>query len=222
MKNLKVPVLLLGCLAIAASAAVARDLKLPFGSGSKSVAGSGNAGALQTGVVQRYVLASTSISTALLELANAYGLKENAAALQAEITALQSGSVNDKDGLKKNAKVSDAALSAVQTKIESGEELTAEGRKHYIASLPHYITGIQLTRMLPDDARQFSDAAQSQLSSASMLEKPRVMSSLSTGTYLVGEIPGYTGRVFTGFKQIVAYAQKNQIPVPKDATAMLD
>jgi hypothetical protein len=223
--NNKIMTLLVTGIAVLASASVAAaDFalpKLPGMSGSKSSGGGGNAVAMQDGVVQRYVQASTSVSTALRELALAYDLKDEAAKLDAEIASMQSGAVNDKDSLKKNSQVSSDAQAAVQKKMDAGTELTEEGRKHYIAALPHYVTGVRLTQQLPGDARNFSDAAQAQLASASLIEKTKLTSKLSTGTYLVGEIPGYSGRVLTGFKQIVTYAQKNKIPVPPDATAML-
>ncbi len=219
-----VTLLAAGVAVLACGTLAAADIglpKLPGLGGSRSSGGGGNAVALQDGVVLRYVQASTSVSTALRELALAYDLKEEAAKLDAEITSMQSGAVNDKDSLKKNSQVSSEAQAAVQQKMDSGAELSEEGRKHYIAALPHYVTGVRLTQQLPDDARNFSSAAQAQLASASLIEKTKLTSKLSTGTYLVGEIPGFSGRVLTGFRQIVTYAQKNKIPVPDDATSLL-
>lgn len=193
--------------------------KLP-GSSKETAAPAGGA-VSQEGLVQRYVQASTSFNTALRELALAYGLKEHAAKLDAEIAALQSGAVNDKDSLKKNSAVSSEAQAAVKERMDKGEQLSEEGKKHYAAAWQPYIEGYRISRTLPGEAQNFKSSAQSQIDSASMLEKTRVLSKLSAGMYLAGEAPGFLGRVSTGFGQLVSYAQKNDIAVPPDATSML-
>lgn len=211
-----------------ATAAQALDLKkLPKLPGTSSVApaatpaAGGNPQGMQEGLVQRYVQASTSFNTALRELALAYGLKEHADRLDAEIAALQSGAVSDKDSLRKNTQVSSEAQAAVQERMDAGGKLDDEGKKHYAAAWEPYIMGVRTTRTLPDEARNFKSAAQTQIDSASIVEKARVISKFSAGTYLVGEVPSFLSRVTTGFGQLLSYAQKNDIPVPKDATSVL-
>ena len=207
---------------LAASSANAGLPKLPKLPGAQKETAAPAGGAVsQEGLVQRYVQASTSFNTALRELALAYGLKEHAAKLDAEIAALQSGAVNDKDSLKKNSAVSSEAQAAVKERMDQGEQLSEEGKKHYAAAWQPYIDGYRISRTLPAEAQNFKTSAQAQIDSASMLEKTRVLSKLSAGMYLAGEAPGFLGRVSTGFGQLVSYAQKNDIAVPKDATSML-
>ncbi len=222
MRNKKLIVLLASSLLAAGSASGAGLPKLPKLPGlSKETAAPASSGTSQEGLVQRYVQASTSFNMALRELALAYGLKEHAAKLDAEITALQSGAVNDKDSLKKNTAVSSEAQAAVKERMDQNEQLTEEGRKHYAAAWQPYIEGYRLSRTLPDEASNFKASAQTQIDSASPLEKLKVVSKFSAGMFLAGEAPGFLGRVSTGFGQLVSYAQKNDIAVPKDATSML-
>lgn len=202
-----------------AHAALPKLPKLP-GTSKESAAPAGGT-VSQEGLVQRYTQASTSFNTALRELALAYGLKEHAAKLDAEIAALQSGAVNDKDSLKKNSAVSSEAQAAVKERMDQGEQLSEEGKKHYAAAWQPYIEGYRISRTLPDEARNFKSSAQAQIDSASPLEKLSVVSKFSAGMFLASEAPGFLGRVSTGFGQLVSYAQKNDIPVPKDATSML-
>jgi hypothetical protein len=195
--------------------------KLPKLPGTGSAAAPAAAGASTEGLVQRYVQASTSVNTALRELALAYGLKEHAAKLDAEIAALQSGAVSNKDSLKKNSQVSSEAQAAVQERMDKGEALSEEGKKHYAAAWEPYILGVKTARTLPDEANNFRSAAKAQMDSASPVEKAQVMSKLSAGTWLAGEVPGFVSRATTGFGQLLSYAQKNNIPVPNDATSVL-
>lgn len=209
-------------LLMSGSSVAAVDLgKLSPTKTSESASGSGDAMAMQEGIIQRYAEASGYILTAQNELALAFGLKEQAAALSAEAAALQGGATLDKDAIKKNRQLSDDANAAIQAKIAAGEPLTEEGRKHYINSLIPFSQGVVATSKLPAEASAFSDAAQATVKSASVMEKASLTSKLSAGMYLAKEIPGYSARMMDTFKKIVTYAQKNDIPVPADATAAL-
>lgn len=209
-------------LLMSGSSVVALDLgKLSPTKTSDSASGGGDAMAMQEGIIQRYAEASGHILTAQNELALAFGLKEQAAALSAEATALQGGATLDKDAIKKNRQLSDDANAAIQAKIDAGEPLTDEGRQHYINSLIPFSQGVVATSKLPAEASAFSDAAQATVKSASVMEKASVTSKLSAGMYLAKEIPGYSAQMMDTFKKIVTYAQKNDIPVPADATAAL-
>lgn len=225
MRNKQLIVFTGAALLVAGAIATAGLPKLPKlpGTSKETAAPAGGTGSQvsQEGLVQRYVQASTSFSTALRELALAYGLKDHAAKLDAEIAALQSGAVNDKDSLKKNSAVSSEAQAAVKERMDQGEKLTDEGKKHYNAAWQPYIEGYRISRTLPGEAQNFKNSAQTQIDSASMLEKAKVVSKLSAGMYLAGEAPGFLGRVSSGFAQLVSYAQKNDIAVPKDATSLL-
>jgi len=216
-------VLAISMVAIGVSAStLAFDLKLPTKPAEQSATPSGgDAVGMQEGVVRKYVEASKQLNTAQTELLYAFGLKDQAAALEAQAKALGSGATLDKDGIEKQKKLSDDANKAIQEKIDSGAQLTAEGKQHYVKSLSPYAAAVGITTKMPNELTSFSSAAQSQIQSASVLEKTKVISKLSAGTYLVKELPGFSTGLLSCLGKIVSYANKNQIPVPKDATAAL-
>ena len=211
-----------GMLVCVSTASIAFDLNLPGVSApSASASGGANAEAMQEGIVQRYTQASTKIDMAQLELARAFDLNDQAAALEAQVTALKSGATLDKDGIEKQKKISDDANIAIQAKLDANTQISDEGKKHYVSSLIPFASGLALTAQMPSDLKAFADASKSQISSASLLDKLKITSKLSAGTYLASELPGYTTRVVDGFKKLVTFAKSNQIPVPKDATDLL-
>jgi hypothetical protein len=195
--------------------------KLPGMGGSAAAPAAGDALAMQEGVVRDYVAASLEISAAQLALAKAFDLKDAAAKLEAQITALKSGATLDKDAIEKQKKLSEEAQAAIGAKIAENAQLTEEGKKYYAQSLPPFASGLLLTTKMPEKLKTFSDAAKSQIGAANMMEKAQVTTKLSAGTYLAKELPGYTQRLGDSFKKIVTYAQKNSLPVPADATDVL-
>lgn len=222
MKGTKYLAAAVVALLVSAPAAMAIDLKIP---GMKSAAAPAasdiDAVAMQEGLVKRYAEAAGYMSTAQAELARAFELKDKAAALDAEATVLGSGATLDKDAIKKNREVSEAASAEIDQKIASGAELSAEGRQHYINSFGPLVKGVSSTTKLPAEASSFSDAAQAQIKSASLTEMASITSKLVTGAYIAKEIPGFSTKSMDNFKKIVTYAQKKGIPVPPDATALL-
>ena len=222
MKKILLASALATAVLIAASPSHAVDLKLPKAKPAAEAPAEGvDTMAMQEGLVQRYMEASSYITAAQIELSKAFELKEQAALLESEAASLQGGATLDKDAIKKNRKVSDDAAAAIQAKIDAGAPLSDEGKRHYIASFVPFVQGMAVTKELPAEASTFSDAAQTTLKSASLTEKASLTSKLSAGTYVAKEIPGFSSKMMDTFKKIVTYAQKNDIPVPADATAML-
>lgn len=213
----------LAALLISTPAVMAIDLKLPGTKAAPEASASDvDAVAMQEGLVQRYREAADHMHAAHLELARAFELKDQVAKLEAEATTLGGGATLDKDAIKKNRELSDEVSAEIDRKIAEGAELSAEGRQHYVTSLEPLAKGVSATVKLPAEASSFSNAAQSQIKSASMTEKMSVTSKLATGTYLAKEIPGFSSKTMDNFKKIVTYAQKKGIPVPPDATALLN
>lgn len=198
--------------------------KLKGSSSSSSATTGADAVALQEGLIKNYLAANSNLSLGLQEFATAYGMKDQAAELKASADTLAGGSVNDDKALEANAKLSAEIQQKIQEKLSSGAELTDEGKKHFIAGLSPYAKGVSGTAAIPKDLQAFSDAAKSQISSASMMDKPKVTKQLSTGMWLVKQLPGHSASLVKGLQEIVGYAQKNSIPVPADvksATAAL-
>lgn len=219
MLNKKVTVFMAAVLTVGSVAAF--DLKVPSVNKQESAPAGGNAVQMQEGVVRKYVEASGLLNKAQTELLYAFGLKDKAAALEAQAKALGSGATLDKDGIEKQKKLSDDANKAIQEKVDSGAQLDAEGKKHYAASLSPFGGAVAITTKMPNDLSSFSSAAQSQIQSASPMDKLSVTSKLSSGVYLAKELPGYSAGLLSCLGKLVTYANKNQIPVPKDATAAL-
>ena len=221
MINRKFVTLTSFALMVASTASFAFDLKVPKLPDAQPQATGGNAIAMQDGIVGKYVEASKLTNTAQTELLYAFGLKEQAAALEAQAKALSSGATLDKDGIEKQKKLSDDANKAIQEKMDSGAQLSAEGKQHYAKSISPFAGAVAITTKMPNDLTAFSNAAQSQIQSSSVLDKVKVTSKLSSGLYLVKELPGYSANLLGCLNKIVTYANKNQIPVLKDATAAL-
>lgn len=192
----------------------------PTASAASAPAGGTDAVAMQEGVVKKYVEAATYVNEAQTHLAKAFDLKDQVATLEAEATALKSGSI-DRSTLEKQTQTSAELNDAVTKKIASGAQLSDEGKKEYTASLIPFATGVAKSTQLPAEFQSFEKAAQQQLSSASLMEKAKITNKLSAGTYLVSKGPGFISNTATSFKQIVTYAQSNKIPVPKEATDAL-
>jgi hypothetical protein len=206
---------------IAATSVLAFDLpKIPGVQSTSAAPAGADAVAMQEGVVKKYVDAATDVNEAQTHLAKAFDLKDQVATLEAEATALKSGSV-DKSTLEKQTQTSAALNDEVAKKISSGTQLSDEGKKEYSASLVPFAKGVAKSTKLPAEIQSFSTAAQQQISSASLMEKAKITSKLSAGTYLVSNAPGFISNTASSFKQIVTYAQSNKIPVPKEATDAL-
>lgn len=196
-------------------------VQLPGFSSPKPAPASGNAEAMQAALVVHYRDAATSVATAQLELAKAFDLKDQAAELDAEVTALKSGAVLDKSAVEKNEAASDDASKAIDAKIDSGADLSAEGKQHYQASLAPFASGLLITTKMPPELKAFSESAKAQISSASMLDKMKVTSKFAVGMHLATELPGHTSRLMDSFNKIVTYAKSHSIPVPDDAQSVL-
>ena len=203
----------------------AGGFSLPSLGSDKPAANAGDQGAaaavMQESVVQKYMAASREFTTAQIELAQAFDLKDQAAALQAQATVLGSGATLDKDGIAKQTQVSEAADKAIQAKIGSSTEITEEGKKHYVAALSPFGRGVLQTAGMPAELTAFGNSAQAQITNAPMLEKLGVTNKFKAGLYLVKELPGYTSRMYSSLKSVVTYGQKVGIEMPKDATAAL-
>jgi hypothetical protein len=220
LKKLSVVAVAVAMTSMLAPNAEAGGLKLPGMSEKSAPAAGGDAVAMQAGVIKKYLTAKGNVDSALVKFAEAYGMKDKAAQLDASAKALAGGATSEKD-LKENARLSAEAQKDIETKITEGAALSDEGKKLFAAGIPPYAQGVRDTTTLPTEAQAFSDSAKSQIASASMLEKAKVSSSLKPGLWLVQELPGFTGKLTSGLKQIVGFAQKQSIPVPKDALSML-
>lgn len=197
----------------------AAPFKLP-GKSSEAPAAGADAVSMQEGIIKSYVSSKSNVDTGLARFAQAYGLKDQAAQLDASVKALAGGATSEND-LKANAKLSQSTQQEIEKKIAEGAALSDEGKQLFASGLLPFATGVKETTALPKELQSFSDAAKAQISAASVLEKTKVTAKLQAGLWLVQELPGYTSKLTTGLGQIAGYAKKNSIPLPKEANDLL-
>lgn len=188
---------------------------------SSSASGGGaDAGAMQDQLSAAYGAAGKEVLLAQVNLAQAVGLKEVAAQAQATADALTSGAT--KDSLQEADKVQSEASKAIEAALKDGNtRMDAAGKAAYAEGMKHLGLGMLRYVGLRSNVMAFKDAAQAQLTSASIMDKMSLGSKLSTGTYIATELPGHVSRLSSTLQAATAYAKSHDIPVPKDATAAL-
>ena len=223
MKNVfKLAAVVIPMMLAAQAEAQLSGFKKPAIPGTSSSDASSSSAVSQEAIVQSYVDANVLVLNARAKLAEAFGLKDEVAAINAEAESLQSASTQaGKDEFKSSATLSDRAMAAVQAKIDSGAELTAEGRVSYVEGLSLTAQSVIATKDMAQDAKSFSASAKSDISSASMMKKASVTKKYSAGMFVATELPGFTSRLTKNFGSLAAYAKSADIPVPDDATDAL-
>ena len=175
----------------------------------------------QDALIQSYSAAASLIAQAQEEFLLAYGMKDEAAALSETAKVLGSGSSLNKKEIKTVSKQSKSADKAIAEKIDSGEELNAEGKEHYVKALGFYAQGLLATQGMTNAAMAFPASALAQIADAPMMAKASMKSKLSVGTYVAKELPGYISSLTKGFTKAVSYAKSAGIPVPDEAASLL-
>lgn len=195
---------------------------LPSLGGSKTAVPPGtDASASQDQLVKAYVAADVQTLLGQGKLAEALGLKDQAAEAATEAADLQNGSTATSDALSKANDVSTQVDSAVAAKLNENATLSDQSKSAYSDGLGHLGLGLLGTIALKDAAMNFQKSAQAQISSASMLDKMSVTKKLAAGTYVAKNLPGHITRLGSALKNAVAYAHSHNIPVPDDATKAL-
>ena len=179
---------------------------------------SGDIYAKQDQLVKAYGVTALGVNNAQVLLAKAFGLKDLVTQLEAEKETLSSGSVTDEKSIKANKKLTEKANKAIQQKMESGEQLSDEGRKYYLKAFVPYVQGLLGSKKMVEKSEGFLDSAKNALSSAGFIEKAKLTKNLSVGTWVASKTPGLAKDLWETSKMMVTYGKKNKIEVPKDAT----
>jgi hypothetical protein len=197
------------------------QFKMPsaLGGSSSSSSSSSDAAAAQDALVKSFVSSQSEVLAAQALLTKAYGLKEDAARIEASQTALQSGAV-DKDTLQKAVEVSAQANEAIAAKQAKKTVLTAEEKQSYVASLPHFAKGVIGIHKVLDEARKFVSTAKGSMGSG-LSSMGSAMTKLKAGMYVAKASPSYAKSLFDTFKKTVSIGKSNGIKMPADATAAL-
>ena len=203
-------------LIIQAAFAVCLSVPLIAAAGLPSFGSKPNSGvdlsASQTGLVKSYVGANKDVLGSQSKLLDALGMKDKAAAAKATADALGEGATKGNLQEADKAQSEDSKALADALKAPAGK-MDAESKKTYTQGLVLLASGmVKYTGMHKD-----IDAFKSGLSSASLLETPK----LQTGAYVVTSFPGNLQNLTETMKNAVAFAKANGIEVPPEATAAI-
>jgi hypothetical protein len=189
-------------------------------SGDDSKASAEDPTVAQSKLVKRFVGSAQRISYAQVQFGKALGLKDEAAALEAETKALGSGSVSE-GALKKHQARSEALNEKLEAKMESGAMLTADGRKMFASGLLPFSQGLAEGVQMKPESEQFAQSVQNYVKVASPMDKMKVMKQVKPGLYVASNMPAYIGKLSSTSKAVFDYAKSNKIEVPKEAAAAL-
>ncbi|MCL2871377.1 MAG: hypothetical protein FWF41_00065 [Betaproteobacteria bacterium] len=168
-------------------------------------------GTQQDDLVNGYVAANKDVLNANAKMAEALGLKVEAATAKATAEALTEGAT--KDSLETSNKMVSASTDAVAEELAKQPALDAESKAIFADGLANL--GLGVTKYVSVGKKVNGMSAS--LSSAS----PMMLSKLQPAVYVVTNFPGSMNNVTTALRNAVSYAQSHDIPVPADATQAL-
>jgi hypothetical protein len=201
---------------LAPAVSIAQLPKIPSLGGGSSSSGGGDAAAQQDQLVRAYVGADKEVLTAQAKMADAVGLKDRAAQLQATSDALGAGAT--KENLEASETMQSEASQEIQAKLKDGNvKLDAAGKKKFSEGLGSLGRGIAKYATLKGPIASF----QSSLTGGGVAGALGAASKLNAGRYIVGSTPGHVKNLSSTLSTAVSYAKSNDIPVPADATAAL-
>ena len=214
MRILK-PVALALCLSsvlFAGSAFAGPQFHLPH-LGSSSTTSAPN----EDAIVQSFIQSQGQILAAQVLLAKAYGLKDQAAACEAQEMTLKSSGV-DTDTLKKTVDVSNSANAAIAAQQDKQATLTNQEKTYYAQSLPHFAEGVLGTHKVAQEAEQFAGAAHGSMGLSALSGG---VTKLRDATFIARAMPSYSKSVYSVFRKTIEIGRNNGVQVPANATAAL-
>ncbi|MDR2214936.1 MAG: hypothetical protein LBE59_03730 [Nevskiaceae bacterium] len=186
------------------------------GKGSGSAASSSVPdAAAQEALVRKFVAARVPEMNAQVEFAKAFGLAEQAQALEVQKQALSSGAV-DKDALEKAREVGASAQKQIDAKMAEKPALDAEAKQHYTEGLTSLALAVIAGKQLTDEAQTFANGVKS----AKGAEALTLATKLAAGVYVAKETPGYLGSLTGSTKSALTFARANDIKVPENADSL--
>lgn len=213
---------------IAVSVAIALAASQPvfagFGIGSltlpKSAGGSSSEIlSQQTQLIRDFSGSQLEVLRAQGLLAKAFDDKTEAAKLAADEQALSQGaSASD---IEKAMTDSSSVNAKIKAQMDTGAVLSTQGKQLYVQSLPHYANGLEKAVAMRPEFPKFLSGAESAIASASVMEKLSLRNKLSDGVYIAKNAPGYITNLQSTTSDILSYAKKENIPVPKDVTSLI-
>lgn len=204
-------------LALGASTVAHAQFSLPSIPGVKSLGGSGSAAPAvdltgqQDGLVRGYVAANKDVLTANSFMANALGLKQEAATAEATSASLTEGAT--KGALEDSNKAVGDLSAKVAAEMAKKPVLDAESKALYSKGLLLLASGVG---KFAGVGKGVSDMG-SNLKSVSPLQLPKLQSAV----YIVSSFPTSMTNVSGALQNAISFAQSQDIPVPASANDAL-
>jgi hypothetical protein len=163
----------------------------------------------QDALVRGYVAASKDVLYANAKLADALGLKDDAAKVKAEADSFQEGATKD------NAEAANKAVATstdlVAKKIATQPAMDAQSKAVYGQGLVLLASGVTKYVAVGKDVTNMGNG----IKGASPLQLPKLQSAI----YVVTKFPDAMTSVSGAMKNAVSFAQSSGVPVPSDASA---
>jgi hypothetical protein len=190
--------------------------KLPGALSGLSADSTSEATTQQDQLVKAYVDADKDVLKAQSKMADAVGLKERAAKLNAASDALSSGAT--KDSLEASETEQSEASKEIQAKLKDGNlQMDEAGKKKFADAMGDLGRGITKYTKLKGPIVNFQ-AAITKGGAAGALT---AVGKLGAGKFIITSAPSNLRNMSSTLSSSIAYAKSHDIPVPADATAAI-
>jgi len=179
---------------------------VPSMGGSSSSAAGGDPVTAQDKLVADYIISDKLVLAGQAKMAEALGLKTEAAKFQARADGLQSNNLSNKDDIAQ----SEASVKAIEDAQAAHPTLDKNSKATYAAGLAGLVSGVVKYIALKDGVQSLS----SSISSAS----PMMLPKLQTGAFLVKSFPASAKNLVGAVQSATQFAKDQKIPVPADAS----
>lgn len=176
-----------------------------------------------------FVNAQLKVMIAQEKLSEAYGMKEQSDLLQLQIDSLSSSALDSSKGdsdekkspgkknldeVKKSIEISNSAQAQIDQYIEQDRQLDPKSKKAYSDGVNAYVIAVKESYLYLDSVKSFG----TDTSMSGLMGKAK---GAQTIAFVTKSTPPYLKSFFDSTKKVFAYAEKQKIKVPKDATSML-
>jgi hypothetical protein len=175
---------------------------------------SGDAAA--TDMVAAFTASNIHLIDASGNLAKALGLSEEAKDLMAQRTLLESGKT-DRDTLATVRVQSDAVGEKIEEVLSQTETLDSQAKEDFAAGMVSYFQAIVDARSVVLAARNTG----TDLPTGGLMGAASQLGTAGVNLYIAKEAPGYLNKLMTTGGLLMAFANRNDIATPDNATAML-
>lgn len=176
-----------------------------------SSGGSDAAAGQSTSLVRGYVAANKDVLNANSLMAEALGLKDEAASLKATANALTEGATQG--NLEESNKAVSTSTDKVAAAMAKHPQMDAASKAKYQSGMGMLGTGMLKYIALRGPAADFSSSIRT--------VSPTALTSIQSGIFVMTKLPSSISNLNTSLKNATAFSKSNDIPVPDDATKAL-